>query len=144
VRREERKSVGGVVLLRGGEEAINPWKPCLLAVISVKNNGDAVKLGNLVNMLGSSDGSGNGCLVGIIVDSLSSNELSTSLGESHHNGTSVLSSSFHTGVDRVSSNNVNSRDGISLLLGGIEEINKSISSDNTRLDRGRKLGECLF
>jgi hypothetical protein len=31
-----------------------------------------------------------------------------------------------------------------LSLGSIEKINKSSTSDNTRLDRGRKLSEGLF
>ncbi len=59
VGREERRSGGSEVLLRGGEEAIDPWKPGLLAVISVEHNGNSVKLGNLVHVLGTSDGSSN-------------------------------------------------------------------------------------
>ncbi len=48
-----------VVLLGGGEEAVDPWKPGLLAVIGVKDDGDAVELGNLVDVLGTSNGTSN-------------------------------------------------------------------------------------
>eukprot|EP00577_Skeletonema_sp_RCC1716_P000433 CAMPEP_0113391572 /NCGR_PEP_ID=MMETSP0013_2-20120614/10793_1 /TAXON_ID=2843 ORGANISM="Skeletonema costatum, Strain 1716" /NCGR_SAMPLE_ID=MMETSP0013_2 /ASSEMBLY_ACC=CAM_ASM_000158 /LENGTH=376 /DNA_ID=CAMNT_0000274847 /DNA_START=108 /DNA_END=1237 /DNA_ORIENTATION=+ /assembly_acc=CAM_ASM_000158 len=40
---------------QGGEEAIDPWKPGLLAVISVKHNRNSVKSGNFVHVLGTSD-----------------------------------------------------------------------------------------
>jgi hypothetical protein len=141
---EEGLSSGGEVLLRGGEEAIDPGKPRLLAVIGVENNGDAVELGNLVNVLGTSDGSGNGGLVLTVGERLSSNELSTSLREGDHDGASVLGSGLHTGVDGVGSNNVDSGDGIALGLSGIEKVNESLSSDNSGLDGSRKLGKGLM
>jgi hypothetical protein len=143
VGREKGRSCLLEVLLRGGEEAIDPGKPGLLAVISVKNDGDTVKLGNLMNVLGSSDRSGNGGLVGIVLEGLTSNELPTSLREGNHNGASVFSSGFHTGVDRVGSNDVDSGDGISLCLSVVEKVNKSLSSDDSGLDGSGELSESL-
>jgi hypothetical protein len=143
VGREERKAILFVVLLGGGKEAIDPGKPGLLAVISVKDDGDAVELGNLVDVLGTSNGSGNGGDIVGVVERLTSDELSTSLGESDHDGTTVLGSSFHACVDRVGSNNVDSGDGVSLITGSLEEVVEGLSGDNTRLDGSGKLCEGL-
>jgi hypothetical protein len=143
VRREKRLSGHLEVFLRGSKKSINPGQPSLLAVIGVKDDRNSVKLGNLVNVLGSSNGSGNRCLVVVIVDGLSSNELSTSLGEGDNDGSSVLGCGLHTCIDRVGSNNVDSWNGIPVGLGIVKKINKSLSGNNTRLDSSRKLGESL-
>ena len=143
VRREKGLSVLLVVFLVGSKKTINPRQPGLLTVISVENDRDSVKLGNLTDMLGSSDAPSDGSGIIGVISGLSGNELTSSLGESDHDGTSVLGGGFHTGVDGVGSYNVNSGDGISLLLSVLQKILKSLSSDNTRLDSGRKLGESL-
>merc|ERR1719203_353405 len=128
---------------RGGEEAIDPRKPGLLAVIRVENDGNTVERGNLVDVFGTGDGSRNGGLIGVVVDGLTGDELSTALGEGNHDGTSVGGSSFHARVDGVGTYNVDSGDGVSLFLGGIEEVCKGRAGDNTRLDGGGKLSERL-
>jgi hypothetical protein len=143
VGREEGFTSGGEVLLRSGEETVDPREPGLLAMISVKNDGNSVKLGNLVDVLGSSDGSSNGGRVSLVGERLSGNELSTTLGEGDHDGSSVLGGGFHTGVDGVGSYDVDSGDGVSLFLGGIEKVGEGLSGDNTWLDGGRELGESL-
>ena len=131
------------VLLVGSKETIHPRQPGLLAMVGVKNDGDVVKLGNLTDVLGSSNASSNaGGIIGV-VGGLSGNELTSSLGESDHDGASVNLGGFHTGIDRVGSNNIDSGDSETLLLGVVKKVNKSRSGDNTRLDRGRKLGESL-
>jgi len=77
------------VFLRGGEETIDPWKPGLLTVICVKDDGNTVECGNLVDVFGTRDGSGNGGLVSVVVDGLTADELSATLGEGDHDGTAV-------------------------------------------------------
>lgn len=131
------------VLLVGIHESINPRQPGLLAMVGMENNRDAIKGGNLAHVLGTSNTSSDGCPVVGVVNSLSGNELPAALGEGDHDGSTILSSSLDTGIDRVSSNNVDSRDGESDLLGSIKEIKKGRSRDNTGLNRGRELGESL-
>ena len=116
VRAEKRDTLLGEVLLGGRKESIDPRKPRLLAVVGVENNRDTVKLGNLVNVLGSSNGSGDGGLVSIVGEGLSGNELSSTLREGDHDGSSVLSGGLHAGVDTVGTNNVDSRDGVSCRI----------------------------
>lgn len=113
VRAEKRVALLGEVLLGGRKESIDPREPRLLAMVGVEYNRDIVKLGNLVNVLGSSNGSGDGGLVSIVGEGLSGNELSSSLGKGDHDGSSVLSGGLHAGVDAVGTNNVDSRDGVS-------------------------------
>ena len=143
VRGEKRFAVFLVVFLVGGKETVHPWQPGLLAVVGVENNGDSVELGNLTNVLGSGNASSNGGFVVGVLERLSGNELTSSLGESDHDGTSVLGSGFHAGVDGVGSNNVDSWDGISLLLGVLEKVDEGLSGDDTRLDGSRQLLESL-
>ena len=97
-----------------------------------------------MNVLGTSNSSSNGGNIVGVVYRLTSDELSTSLGEGNHDGTTILGCSLHTGVDRVGSNNVDSGDGISLLLSIIEEVSEGSSRNNTRLDGSWKLCKCLF
>ena len=132
------------MLLGGGEEAIDPWKPRLLAVIGVKHDGNAVVLGDLMDVFGTSNGSGNGGLVVFVVDGLTADELSASLGECDHDGPAVLGGGFHARIDGVGADNVHSGDGVALRLGVVEEVGEGLSSDNSRLDGGGKLGECLM
>jgi hypothetical protein len=112
-------------------------------MVGVKNDGDVVKLGDLTDVLGSSDAPSNaGGVVGV-VGGLSGNELTSSLGESDHDGASVNLGGLHAGIDRVGSNNIDSRDSETRRLGVVEKVNKSLSGYNTSIDRGRKLGESL-
>jgi hypothetical protein len=110
-------------------------------MVCVENNRNTVKSSDLTNVKGSSNGPGNGCLVVTVVCFLTGDELSSSLGKGDHDGSTVLGSGLHAGIDRVGSNNVNSWNGETLFLGMIEEVDECLSSDDTRLDRGRKLGE---
>ena len=143
VRGEKRFTVFLVVFLVGCEKTVNPWQPGLLTVVSVKNNRDAVELGNFTDVLGSGNASSDGGIVVVVRKGLSGDELTSTLGESDHDRTSVLGGGFHTGVDGVASYNVDSRDGVTLFLGVLEKVNKSLTGDNTRLDRSRQLGESL-
>lgn len=113
-------------------------------MISVQNHRHAVQGGDLVHMLRSGDGSSNrGSVVGV-VDRLSADELSASLGESDHDGSSVFGSGLHTCVDGVGSDDVDSGDGVSILLGVLEKIFESLTSHNPGLDRSRELGKSLL
>lgn len=143
VGREEGFSVLFKVFFVGGEKTVNPRQPGLLAVISVEDNRDVVQFGDLTDVKGSGNASSNGGSIVSVVGGFSGNELTSSLGESDHDGSSVLGSGFHTGIDGVGSDDVDSWDGISLGLGIVQKINQSGSSDNTRLDGSRKLGEGL-
>ena len=57
-----------------------------------------------------------------VVGGLSGNELTATLGEGDHDGSSVLFSGFHAGVDGVGSDNVDSWDGKSVLLGVVKKV----------------------
>ena len=140
---EEGLSVGLEVLLRGGEEGVDPGKPRLLAVVGVKDDGDAVEGGDLTDVLGSGNGSGNGCRIVVVVKGLSGNELSATLGESDHDGSSVVLGGLHAGVDRVSTDDVDAGDGPLLILRGVEEIDEGLTGNDTGLDGGREVGESL-
>ena len=144
VRREKGFSVGSIVFLVGLKKTVHPWQPSLLAMVSVENDGNSVKGSDLTDVLGSGNASSDGGIVVIVGKGFSGNELTTSLGESDHDGSSVLGGGFHTGVNGVGSNNVDSWDGETGLLGVFEKVDKGLSSDDTRLDRGGKLGESLL
>ena len=133
----------GKVLLVGIHKSIHPWQPCLLAVVCVENDRNSVESSDLTHMKGSSNRSSNGCLIVSVVGLLSGNELSSSLGEGDHNGTSVFSGGFHAGIDRVGSNNIDSWNGEAFLLGVVEKVDKRLSCDDTWLDRSRELLESL-
>jgi len=144
VRREEGYTVFLVVFLVGFDEGIEPGQPCLLAMVSVKDNWDTVQGGNLAYVLGGSDASSDRSRVVLVLQRLSGDELSTSLGESYHNGASVLRSGFHAGVDGVATDDIHTGDGITAFFGGGEEVGKGLSRNDTRFDRSRKLGEGLW
>lgn len=112
-------------------------------MIGVENDRDSVKSGDFVNMLGSRNTSGNGSLVIGVVSGLSGNEGTASLGEGDDDRSTVLLGGLHAGIDGGSSNNVDSRNGESNLLGVVEKVDKGLSGDNTRLDGSRQLGESL-
>mmetsp|Transcript_11226 Transcript_11226/g.31719 ORF Transcript_11226/g.31719 Transcript_11226/m.31719 type:complete len:248 (+) Transcript_11226:622-1365(+) len=120
VRGEERLAVLLVVTLRGGKETIDPGKELLGAVISVKDDGDAVLLGHCADMEGTGDGAGNGGLVVVVVESLASVELRSARGELDDHGSVVLASGLEAGVDARGGNAVDGRNGISILLGVVE------------------------
>jgi hypothetical protein len=143
VRREKRNAILFVVFLACRKKTIDPRKPRLLAMISVKNYWNTVQLGNLVYVLGTCDASSDGGHVVGVVDRLSGNELSTSLGEGNHDWPSILGGSLHARIDRVGADNVDSGDSISVLLGVVKKVDKSLTSDNTGLDRSRELSESL-
>ena len=143
VRGEKRESLFSVEFSVGLDQTVHPWQPGLLAVISVEDDRNSVEGGNFVDVLGGGNASGNGGLVISVVGALSGDELTSSLGESDNNGSSVLLGGFHAGVDGGSSNNVDSGDGESNLLSVVEKVDKSLSGDNTRLDGSRQLRESL-
>jgi len=140
---EKRESLFLVEFLVGLDQTVHPRQPSLLAVISVEDDRNSVEGGNFVDVLGGGNASGNGGLVISVVGALSGDELTSSLGESDNNGSSVLLGGFHAGVDGGSSNNVDSGDGESNLLSVVEKVNEGLSGDNTRLDGSRQLGESL-
>jgi hypothetical protein len=144
VRREKRDAVFLVVFLTGREKAVDPRKPRLLAMVRVKDHRHTVKLGNLVYMLGTGDATSNRSLVVGVVKGLSGNELSASLGKGNHDGSSILGSSLHARIDGVGSDNVDSWDGISVLLGVVEEVDEGLASNDAGLDRSRELSESLW
>lgn len=141
VGREEWLTVFGEVLLVGIHKTVHPWQPGLLAMVGVENDRDPVKSSDLSNVKSSGNGSSDRGLVVAVVSGLSGDELSSSLGESHHDGSAVLLGSFHAGIDGVGSNNVDSGDGETGLLSVVKEIDEGLSSDDAGLDRSWELGE---
>ena len=113
-------------------------------MIGVKDNGHIVELGDFSHMLGSGDATSNGRRVILVTEGFSSNELTSTLGEGYHDGTSILGSSLHAGIDGVGTDNVDTWNGESLLLGMLEKINEGLTGHNTRLDGSRELGEGLI
>mmetsp|Transcript_9708 Transcript_9708/g.27207 ORF Transcript_9708/g.27207 Transcript_9708/m.27207 type:complete len:432 (-) Transcript_9708:11-1306(-) len=131
------------VLLGGGKEAVDPGKPGLLAMVGVEDDGDTVERGDLVDMLGGGNGTGDGGAVVGVVEGLAGDELSATLGEGDHDGTAVLGGGLHAGVDGVGADDVDSGDGPASVLGGIEKVDEGITGHDTGLDGGGKLGEGL-
>lgn len=127
----------------GLHEAVHPGQPCLLAMVRVEDDGNSVQFGDFMHVLGSSDTSSNGGLVVRVVDGLSSHELTSTLGEGHHDGSLVKHCSFHASVDGVCSHDVYSGHGKSNLLGVVQQIDEGLSGHDTGLDRSRELGKSL-
>lgn len=96
-----------------------------------------------MHVFGTGNGSSNGGLVILVVNGLTADKLSTSLGECNHDGPAVFGSGFHARIDGVGSDNVHSWDGVALRLGVVEEVGEGLSGNNSRLDGGGKLSECL-
>jgi hypothetical protein len=112
-------------------------------MVGVENDRDSVKCGDFVDVLGGRDASSDGSGVVGVISGLSGNEETTSLGEGDDDGTTVNLGGFHAGIDGGSSDNINSGDGESNLLGVVEKVDEGLSGDNTGLDGSRKLGESL-
>jgi len=93
---------------------------------------------------GAGDGAGDGGLVVVVVEGLAGDELSATLGEGDHDGTAVLHGGLHAGVDGVGADDIDSGDGVALLLGGIEKVDEGLTGHDTGLDGGGKLGKGLF
>jgi len=112
-------------------------------MVGVENDRDSVKCGDFVDVLGGRDASSDGGGIIGVISGLSGNEETSSLGESDNDGSTVLLGGFHARVDGGSSDNIDSGDGESNVLGVVEKVNEGLSGDNTRLDGSRKLGESL-
>ncbi len=68
-------------LLVGIEHAIEPWEELLGAVVGVEDDGNAICGGNGADVVGGSDGTGNGCLLATVCNTLTGEVGSTTLGD---------------------------------------------------------------
>lgn len=60
------------VALVGGEQAIEPRKQLLGAVVGVQHHGDAVRRGDAADVVRASNATGNRCLLAAVGDTLES------------------------------------------------------------------------
>jgi hypothetical protein len=98
--REEGNTVLLEVSLIGVQHSIEPRQQLLGTVVRVHDDGDSVSRSNGPDESGSSDGSGDGglLLVGIVLDSLSGPEGSSSLGYLEDDGRVYITSGLQSGV----------------------------------------------
>jgi hypothetical protein len=69
-------------------------------VVRVQNDGNAIGLGDLANVVGTSDGSEDGGGLTLVRDTLSGVESSTTVGELDDNGRLVVTSSLYLNLNR--------------------------------------------
>mmetsp|Transcript_16018 Transcript_16018/g.36590 ORF Transcript_16018/g.36590 Transcript_16018/m.36590 type:complete len:354 (+) Transcript_16018:1312-2373(+) len=136
VRAEEGLSMLLEVLLISVQHSVKPGKELLGAVIRVENDRNSVMFGHQANMMGARDGSKDASLEGFlgVVQSLSSVELRSSVGELDHNRAVVLLGCLQHLVDTAGGNTVDRGNSESLVLGGLKEVLQRLASDNSRLD----------
>mmetsp|Transcript_15328 Transcript_15328/g.28928 ORF Transcript_15328/g.28928 Transcript_15328/m.28928 type:complete len:306 (+) Transcript_15328:496-1413(+) len=144
VRREQRLAVLLKVLLVGLHESIEPGQPGLLAVISVEDHRNAVELGDLAHMEGTSHSAGDAGSIISVVRGLTCNELATTTGEGDHDGSTSLLGCLHASIHRAAAHHVDSWNGELVLLGIVQQVHQSLASDNARLHGRWHLGESLL
>jgi hypothetical protein len=99
VRREKRLTVSLEVFLVSGNHTIEPRKELLGTMIRVNENGDTISLGNGTNILSTRDSTEDGSFLVLVINSLTSNEGSTTVGELDDDRRTVLLGSFEGSID---------------------------------------------
>mmetsp|Transcript_6736 Transcript_6736/g.16336 ORF Transcript_6736/g.16336 Transcript_6736/m.16336 type:complete len:410 (+) Transcript_6736:222-1451(+) len=145
VRGEEGLAVLLVVLLVGGEHAVEPGEELLGTVVGVEDDGHTVGLGHVADIVGAGDGAEDAGLETLLAvgERLASHELGATVGELDHDGGLVLGGSLQNLVHGGGGDAVDSGDGIAVLLGSGEELLERLAGDDTGLDRVGELGERL-
>jgi len=93
---EKRLTVLGEELFIGLQHTIEPRQKLLGAVIRMKHNGDTIVLRNTTDVHGKSNTTSSGCIG--IVDRLSNNESSSTVGDLNHDGGVVLLGGLKDGI----------------------------------------------
>jgi hypothetical protein len=99
VRREERFTMSLEIGLISSEHTIKPRKKLLGTMIRVNKDRNAISLGNGTDILSTRDSTENRSFLMLIINSLTSNESSTTVGELDNNRRLVLFGSFKSSID---------------------------------------------
>jgi hypothetical protein len=139
---EEGLAVDLEVGLVGVNHAIEPGKELLGAVVGVKDDGDAVGGSNGTDVVSTSNGTGNGGLLVLVVDTLTGEVSGTAVGELENDGRLGVTGSLEGGDDSGGRGHVDGGNGELLLLGVLEESADIIANDDTGLAGEDGLGHC--
>ena len=129
VRREQRSTVLLEELLILIQHAIEPREELLGAMISVKNNRDAIGGSHSTNVMGRGDGADHGSLLllGAVLETLSGEVGGTTLGSLKDNGRLLIAGSLEDGDGSRAGGHVGGGDREALLLGVGEELENVIA-----------------
>jgi hypothetical protein len=151
VRREERLALLLEVSLIGIEHTIEPREELLGAVVGVEDDRDAVCGSKRANVVGSSDGAGNGSALVTVANTLSSCQSdvngekicwgthlsgevgSTTLGELKDDGGLSIAGSLEGSDDSGRRGDVNGGDSELVLASVLEETEDIVTDDDTGL-----------
>jgi hypothetical protein len=130
---EEGLAVGLEVGLVGVEHAIEPGEELLGAVVGVEDDRDAVCGSKRANVVGSSDGAGNGSALVTVANTLSGEEGSTTLRELKDDGGLSIAGSLEGSDDSGRRGDVNGGDSELVLASVLEETEDIVTDDDTGL-----------
>lgn len=114
--------MGLEVLLVGVEHAVEPGKELSGAVVSVDDDGDAVDGGDGSDELGGSNGTLDGGLLVLVVDTLAGKVGGTTLGHLDDDGGLVVSGSLEDGDNGGRGGHVDGGEGKLVLSSILEEL----------------------
>jgi len=134
VGREERLLVNLEVFLISGEHTIKPGQEFVSTVVTVENDGNAILLCDRSDVVGGCFGSGDGGLLLVVSEPLSSEIRTSSLGYLENDGRLNIPCGFQGGVSGGRGGNVYSWDGELVLLCIVEQFTNVVSSQNTSGD----------
>merc|ERR1719453_1905304 len=97
----------------------------------MNNDGDLVQMCDCADVMSSSDGTSNGGSH-FVRQTLTSKELSTTLGELNNNGRLCITCSFQRSVYGGCRRAINSRDCKAIVLGPLEQVHQGLSSYYSR------------
>jgi len=115
----------------GVHEAVEPRQPRAHAVVGVQDDGHAVQLGDLTRVERTRNGASDARSVIVVVRRLAGHELATTARELDDHRTTVLGSRLQARVDRARGDHVDSRDGVLVLLGMLQQVPESLAGDDT-------------
>ena len=111
------------------QHAVKPREKLLGAMISVKNNWDAIGGSHSANVVGRGDGADHGCflLLGTVLETLSSEVGGTTLGCLQDDGRLLIAGSLEDGDGSRAGGHVGGGDREALLFGVSEELEDVIA-----------------
>lgn len=112
------------------EHAVEPREELLGAVVRVEDDGDLVEVGDVANVLCDGDGTGNGGLLLVVGDTLSSDELGTTLRALDDDGRLCVHGCLERCVGGGGAGDVEGWDGESVLSGIVEDLVDVLASDD--------------
>jgi hypothetical protein len=104
VRGEERFTVDLEVFFISGNHTVEPRQELLGTMVRVDKDGDTVSLGNGTNVVSTRDGTKDRGFLVLVVNGLTGNIGSTTVGELDDDGRLVLLGSFKSSIDSTRNN----------------------------------------